>query len=327
MAYTLAQPIYHTFSSGQSNYTVRILNIDGTQTQIFTGKVDLITNDGTIDIDFLDLFSQYIDVFYEDLEFGSDSVQLLPSKNNIADYHTFIISDGIGFPSYFVRYDYNTDYVSETPQGEVNLNDPIDNRIDPRQYLMSTGYGSAEYSWSINGTIQETYQTTNPVPINFMSVNLSTKSLNTGNIVSDGFNNYTVVAPCPNRYTLYYVNKKGGLDMLLMSGKRRAESWNPDRTDVRLYADRSDRKSFEYNRIYQEIDWQYQLNTGFLTDEQARKIDNLIYSPKVFIHDLEDGTITSAIITDSPYQMKSYVTDRPISYTVNLKEAKPYKRR
>lgn len=324
MSYSLAQPIYHTFDSGVTNYTVQFYN--GTEyLTIFTGKIDLITEDGTVDIDFSDLFAQYIDVFYEHIDFNVTGIQALPQVNNIKSFQNFVVSDGVNREDYNVRYNYNTDYISEIPDGE-RINDPIDNRIDPRQLLLSSAYNVADYAWSLNGEIQGAVAPASRAEVNLYSIRLRDIDLAPGDIVSDYYHNYRVVTECPHRYALYYVNKKGGLDSLLCYG-RQVESWQSDRTQVRLYADRSNRKTFENQYIYQEIDKQYQLNTGLLSDDNARKIDNLIYSPKVFIHDLQEDTITSCVITDNSYTMKSRRNDARVFYTINVQESKPYKRR
>ncbi len=324
MAYSTGYPTIHTFSSDGSSAIEYSISI-GT-TEVYQGKIlPYNTASATIDIDIAPICAEYLDTFYEDMNLDSTNIAAMPTSGLFGSMNTFTVNVEDVTTNYPIVYDYNTDH--EQPLADIRyLNDPIDDKVDPRQRIFTSGYnttGSQVYTYQVNTGNAVSVSITNTSNIHLRTVNLHTLGLSVNDTITMGMtgygtNTYTVVRPCRNRFALYYVNKYGGLDALLCSG-RSIESWSPTRTDVTLYDDRLNRRDWQQKRIYSEQDHQFQLNTGWLTDTNARKIDHLIYSPKVWLHDLEDDTITSCLITDTNYSVKERRYDTVVQYVVNVK--------
>lgn len=325
MALSVNMPIWHTFDNTVANQIDYDVLIGGKV--IYSGVIlPYNAGDRTVRFDMSVIFRSYLDTFYENI-INNNVITSMPVVDNIATIQTFIIdsamNEGGGVPvSYTVVYDYNTSYVSDI--GNVRyLNDPIENLVDPRQKVFVTGYnltGAQAYTASVNGAQTSTVTLTSsqfqmyPIVVGDIADVGDTLTVA---MTGANSNMYKVVAPCRNRFCLYYVNKHGGLDALLTTG-RSVESWSPTQTDVRLYNDRGNRLDWEQKRINQDIEHRFTLNTGLLSNENAKKIDNLIYSPKVFIHDLEENTITSCLITNTSYTVAEHPYDL-VQYTISIK--------
>lgn len=344
-------PILHPFDSsggGFIDYTISV-KIGTVLTPIYSGTITPYnTAATTTEIDISEVCRDWINTHYENISFAGDVATIVPTVNNIASIHTFVVSSGSnkvpdpdepgsttgGDVEYIVKYDYGTDYIQPLADSG-NLNLPIDLDVDPRQRIGLSYYNSAggvqSFSWTRNGRAGGSANIPG-AQIKLYSVNLRTRDLSEGDKLAfsgPGLDTpivFTVVKPCPHRYALYYVNKAGGFDALLCTGNH-TEGWSPSRTDVKFYDNRLSRMDWQQRRINTEIDHTFVLNTGLLSDVGAYRIDNLIYSPKVFLHDLDEDTITSVIIANTTYTAKYRRKDGLVQYTINVTESQKQLRR
>ena len=132
---------------------------------------------------------------------------------------------------------------------------------------------------------------------------------------------YNVLADC-GEYALYYLNAYGGWDALLIDGTVLKKS------TIRQYTtDRNinnSRIEFEQTKYINEIQDAYEINTGFLTDEQAANLSkNLIPSKEVYLHFLKDNKIIPVLITDTSVTYQTYQTNnlQMPQYKINVKES------
>lgn len=130
--------------------------------------------------------------------------------------------------------------------------------------------------------------------------------------------NYTVVE-C--NYVLYYYNKRGGWDSLPVTGvilpshDYERSTIGPRRLVTRDYSVIGSKK--------------YELHTGILLDEQAKEIDNLIGSVKLYLQDVSTTTLVPVRVVDGSTQVKSYKNQSrqfPM-YTFNVQEIESKKRK
>jgi len=139
-------------------------------------------------------------------------------------------------------------------------------------------------------------------------------------VVTNYFNNENKINSCGN-YCLYYLNSNGGWDVLLFNNKvkktKNINSYTTERYFSRLNVD------FEQMKYISELQNNYVFNTNFLTDEQAKNlVDNLFTSNEVYIHDLKENIIYSALITDNNVVYKKYSDDlNLVQYSINIKES------
>lgn len=257
---------------------------------IYTGRI-YGSPDGDTVVDISDICAAYLNPDYESIINSGGIVE-----NSVK---TFNVSPGGAFT---VAYGYNTDYILEIASG-TNINHPTTDYVDPRQLIG-----------------------TSTLTDSGISVSQSNPSGAVGSKITVGEYEFEIVQECKNRYALYYVNKDGGIDYLLCHG-RVNDRWSTSRIDARLYNDRTRRETFENTRIYQDVTKQYTLNTGVISDKRANNIDHLIYSPKIWIHDLENNTITACLVDDQNYSVKTFRNDTLVSYEINISESQYYRRR
>ena len=132
---------------------------------------------------------------------------------------------------------------------------------------------------------------------------------------------YNVLADC-GEYALYYLNAYGGWDALLIDGTVLKKSTIKQYTTDRNI--NNSRIEFEQTKYINEIQDAYEINTGFLTDEQAANLSkNLIPSKEVYLHFLNDNKIIPVLITDTSVTYQTYQTNnlQMPQYKINVKES------
>lgn len=330
MVYSCNYPIWVTFDISDNASVSYNIQVNGNS--VYNGTISAFdTSITSVRIDISNICREYLETFYEDIiQNDFSNTVIVPVHGNVGTSINVIVygnEPDIPVFSGTVVYDYNTDYISELNDVRY-LNNPITGFVDVRQKIpvsASSVNSSGNFEYYRNGTLISSPAIPTTTQHTLYWVDVERLGVQVGDTLRFGiaggeYSEYTVVESCPHRFVLYYVNKAGGLDAILCGG-RYIESWNPDRTDVRIYADRGNRTSFGQKRINAEIDHQWQLNTLFIKKENLDKIDELIYSPKVFIHDLDKDTITSCIITDTQYQVKYTPRYDVPFYTINVKES------
>lgn len=142
------------------------------------------------------------------------------------------------------------------------------------------------------------------------------------NSVVKGTGNYC------GKFALYYQNKYGGWDSLLIEGNAKKSNTLTNHSYSRGVKNYT--REFE-NMIYtMDIDSQYDLSTGWLTDEQASNIaDNLLQSTRIYAHNLLQGEIFPVVIVDTKVDYKTYKTNshKPVNYTIKIKTSQKKVRR
>ena len=152
-----------------------------------------------------------------------------------------------------------------------------------------------------------------------MDTTVDGKSGTVTNSLTEG--NYNVLADC-GEYALYYLNAYGGWDALLIDGTVLKKS-----TITQYTTDRNinnSRIEFEQMKYINEIQDAYEINTGFLTDEQAANLsNNLIPSKEVYLHFLNEDKLIPVLITDTNVTYQTYQTNnlQMPQYKINVKES------
>lgn len=286
--HTCGYPIYHTISFTGEGYTDYTITLNGAT--IYTGRVYPFSSGGSVDIDISKICREYLDTSFENS----------PNLNGVS-------SDAVGIfavngTSYQICYNYNTDYILDIPTGTV-LNEPLTDYVDTRQYIgvsTLTGSGITASHTKPSGAIGET--------------------------ITIGDYEFEILPECNSRYALYYVNKNGGLDYLICNGKA-IDKYNAKRIDATLYTDQTNSMLFANTHTNQYIYKQYELNTGYISEDRAQNIDHLIYSPKVWLHNLQDDSITSCLINDNNYSVKRFKNNGLINYTINVTQSQHFIRK
>lgn len=139
---------------------------------------------------------------------------------------------------------------------------------------------------------------------------------------------YKTVLACEARYSLYYVNSYGGVDVLPFKEK----SWKKSDTVTRFNYSRSFRNNtleFENVNYMNEIKASWELHTGWMSDESSQRMHELVESTIVYLYDAEEKTYTPVVMTDKKLEYKTYHNQgrKFYNYTVNVEESQSKERR
>lgn len=182
------------------------------------------------------------------------------------------------------------------------------------------------YDWEYGHTWNHNNATTLSLPVNgeYISGMMKPKTVvNSGNnYVNTGRSNGDYTKEVCGRYCLLYLNARGGWDAFAYTGKC-------VRTDtIKQYTfDHSfnnNTPEFETGRYASEITPQWELNTGILTEAQSQiYAKQLATSNKVYLQDLEEGTIVPVVIADNSVTYKTEASENNgiITYKTIVKQS------
>lgn len=253
---------------------------------IFQGRAYKRPNADTNDIKLNKIFENYLSNSINDL-LNTDKTEDTSADASKVFKIMKLDADGTEtlIDEYTILYDWSYDFRF---RGEnTNLSRPINGRYVVGMYKMNTSVNGQ------SGTV--------------------TNSLTAGN--------YNVLADC-GEYALYYLNAYGGWDALLIDGTVLKKSTIKQYTTDRNI--NNSRIEFEQTKYINEIQDAYEINTGFLTDEQAANLsNNLIPSKEVYLHFLNDDKLIPVLITDSSVTYQTYQTNnlQMPQYKINVKES------
>lgn len=189
------------------------------------------------------------------------------------------------------NYD-NNDEVPDAAESEIVLSRPVNGHFSGNQWRPLTAYRNSGSTRFETGWVQtETYG-------------------NTG---------YTTEV-CGCKWAAIYCNALGGWDSFLFEGTDTRE----DEINQHIINRSFDNNTSEYEteRYISEISTTYELNTGWLDDEQAENFAwNFLNSNKVYLHNLITDEIKPAILTDNSVKYQTYQTNgkRLAQYKVKIK--------
>lgn len=253
---------------------------------IFQGRAYKRPNADTNDIKLNKIFENYLSNSISDLLNSGE-----PEDTGVNASKVFQImkldADGTEtlIDEYTILYDWSYDFCFRGTN--TNLSRPINGRYVAGMYKMNTTVDGQ------SGTV--------------------TNSLTEGA--------YNVLADC-GEYALYYLNAYGGWDALLIDGTVLKKSTVTQYTTDKNY--NNSRIEFEQVKYINEIQDAYEINTGFLTDEQAANLSkNLIPSKEVYLHIISDNKIIPVLITDTSVTYQTYQTNnlQMPQYKINVKES------
>lgn len=176
-------------------------------------------------------------------------------------------------------------------------------------YLKSNGVTLETYTYlycwdyETNWTGQ-TITLSNPICDVYGSGMMVPTTICNGSTVSTGKSSPSNTDDCVI-YGIYYLNRKGGWDAFAIRGnvikKDNISSYFTDK----VFDNRT--REFEKSRYLQEIKEQYEMHTHMMNDEESENFaKNVISSPKLYVHNLTDGTIQPANIIDNSVSYQTY---------------------
>ena len=218
------------------------------------------------------------------------------------------------------RFVYNWDYDSGAYTASENINYPVTAVVSPNDTIpISFWVGdtipqiSAKYNFpdgtnsTVNldqtGAITNDINTINIQASKYKAALVSSDSVDI--IVGENIINTYRTTSC-NRYTLYYYNKRGGVDIVpLNGGLTKAEDF--DRTVFNVEYENSSNSNIAKKVINNNITTKYTATTRFMTDEQAARFaKHFLSSPAVMLHDNVDDETYSVILDEKGAEYKTF---------------------
>ena len=218
------------------------------------------------------------------------------------------------------RFVYNWDYESGAYTATVNINFPVVTEISPNDSIPISYWVddtvpqiSAKYHFpdGTNSTVNldQTGVITNDInTINIQSSINRTALVSSDSVdimVGDEIINTYHTTSC-NRYTLYYYNKRGGVDVMPLNGGL-TKSEDFDRTVFNIEYENSSKSNIAKKVINNNITTKYTATTRFMTDEQAARFaKHFLSSPAVMLHDNVDDETYSVILDENSAEYKTF---------------------
>ena len=226
--------------------------------------------------------------------------------------------------------------------------DPIDGKIDPRQWLLFSAYDATELlvrsrvsrgDFSADFNADFTIGAYTEETVYSHAGSWGDLALRPGEFaegadieIEDTSGNtarYTVVAPCA-RYALYYRNAYGGWDSFLIAGNAK-QTDGYERTSMQLDYDNRTRTARGRRDIVNAVARSFTLVSGWLTDAQAARMHHLLGSVEVYLDDLTDGDAAPmpVVLTNSECVHKTYRGNGNalVNYTITAELAQDMQRR
>ena len=288
-------------------------------TQLYDGQVI-----SGYSIEHLDeILAQYVDVQQPIFESSLQSYPNATKKFWI--FKTFYVEDwqSWSYDTITLTYDWSYDTIVRS-----KLSYPINAILDSRQFLVYTlKVADPDVSYSLSVTLNNSqidsftiggYEFYNYV-LNLSTLNFSgdTAILRIGNQQA-----YTIKKSCKN-YCIYYLNKYGGWDSFLFDGKQ----MQIDNILRLSYLKNYNANSLDFSKVdyLTTINEGWELNTGWMDDNASAKMDNMIMSNKMFLHDLANDQIIPINITNSRLDHQAYINNgrKMSSYTINVNNSQP----
>ena len=218
------------------------------------------------------------------------------------------------------RFVYNWDYESGAYTATENINYPVTAEVSPNDTIpISYWVGdtaphiSAKYHFPDGAESTTNLDYTGVITNDINTINIQASINRTALVSSDSvdimigdeiINTYRTNS-C-NRYTLYYYNKRGGVDVMpLNGGLTKAEDF--DRTIFNVEYENSSKSNIAKKVINNNITTKYTATTKFMTDEQAARFaKHFLSSPAVMLHDNVDNETYSVILDENSADYKTF---------------------
>ena len=218
------------------------------------------------------------------------------------------------------RFVYNWDYESGAYTATENINYPVTAEVSPNDTIpISYWVGdtaphiSAKYHFPDGTESTTNLDYTGVITNDINTINIQSSINRTALVSSDSvdimvgdeiINTYHTTS-C-NRYTLYYYNKRGGVDVMpLNGGLTKAEDF--DRTVFNVEYENSSKSNIAKKVINNNITTKYTATTRFMTDEQAARFaKHFLSSPAVMMHDNVNDETYSVILDENIAEYKTF---------------------
>jgi len=192
-------------------------------------------------------------------------------------------------------------------------------------------YADENGSYSVDGAtdVDFGFIDTNEDPIRYITVNSTDSTLELKNFDSTIATINVSVAEC-GKYPvnmLTFVNKLGAKQDLyfeMKSTQKVSAKYENFRRNTLDFSDlTANSLKHTRKRRVKSTNETFKLNTGFLTENNAQAIEELLVSEYVWLTQA-DSTVIPVNLTDNSIQRKTHLNDNLIQYTINVEASAPY---
>lgn len=197
-----------------------------------------------------------------------------------------------------VTHNYNTNFATLGYRWNYEQNAIGDNGLSPNKSIVHASTAERWYNSKIHHYITQYFNLTNLVA-DANSVNMITRT----EVTPDA--NYTRCTKDP--YLIVFLNKLGLWDMFTPHGKVSVSTKTEAETTSRSYRDPAMiDNSYTHSKLKSNLDvtQSYTINTGLIDESGAQLVEEIIYSPKVYLIKFKGDvnlTSTVGITIDSTY--------------------------
>ena len=123
------------------------------------------------------------------------------------------------------------------------------------------------------------------------------------------------------KYAIYYLNPLGGWDQLLIEGKVVKTTKLDNKTFKRNFDNNTN--DFQNKHYLKNLTTSYKFTTGYLKDEQAKLMPNLIETTKAYLCELDTNTYIPVLINNNSVDIKTYRNQgrKLFTYTIDVQES------
>lgn len=305
-----------------TNYkSYRLVN-DATNEEIYRGSLFFIND--TIEINVADICKDHIDININpfDNEFTDNKGYINVRFEISLDNNTF---ETVNTYHLYNNYEYDYSNVRNT-----HLTNPIQDYVDYRQnfvYSVQNNYKEEPKTLSITYNSNKPY--TNEYTLSNGQFTICRNAIGDSITVDYGYERtFNVLYDGCYDYCLYYLNCKGGWSWYLINGttlknnKIATNSYNKNVSNLKP-------STFSKCNYLKQITRSWKFNTEYLTDEQSEKMQDLLTSPIVYLHDLNNDIIIAVTIDETSVDVKTFENQKhkPYAYTFTVTESQTRVRR
>lgn len=222
--------------------------------------------------------------------------------------------------------------------------DPVTGEVSPRQVVLTSFYdpagpipvyidrlptrapGDENYFFQIPAAVGQA----GVAWIGLGSGYAGATQITVGNVKNTGIVKYRVVDDC-RRYALYYLNAFGGWDSLLVHGAPKVANNYTRNTYKKAYALSQEmgayipRGTINFLNSYTKS---FTCTTGWLSDEQAARMEHLFGSVDVYLCDLYEDRFMPVVLTDKTFEYKTFRNQGAhlVNYTIQMQAAVEFTR-
>ena len=292
------------------NYSVSVMdNETGTYEIVYRGNAVFTEEDPGINI--TEIVRDYVE---DNINIYGDAG--LTQKSDLIKVMLNTEEDGVNLvASLYYYYDYSFD-----KDFKFTRNMPILNHFDTRQDIFLS---FLNLSGETNNITISTGGRLLRLTLDTPGIFHNKRAYHEGDVIVNAPDKRTVLTSkntCA-KYAIYYLNPLGGWDQLLIEGKVVKTIKLENKTFKRNFDNNTN--DFQNKHYLKNLTTSYKFTTGYLTDDQAKLMPNLIETTKAYLCELDTNTYIPVLINNNSVDIKTYRNQgrKLFTYTIDVQES------